>query len=134
MIAIDTNVLLRYVVDTADEDQVAQARAFVARECSPTAPALIVDIVLCEFVWVMRKTLRFQKADIVAALECLVIDSLIQFQDREIVLGAVQSYIEGDADLADHLLAANALKSGSVEVVTFDEAASKQSPFRLIGT
>ncbi len=133
MIAIDTNVLLRYVVDTGDEDQVAQARALVARECSPIAPALVVDIVLCEFVWVMRKTLRFKKADVVTALESLAIDSLIEFQDRENVLSALQSYAEGEADLADHLIAVNALKSGAAEIVTFDAAASKHSPFRLIG-
>ncbi len=133
MIAIDTNVLLRYVVDTDDEDQVAQARALVARECSPISPALVVDIVLCEFVWVMRKTLRFKKSEVVTALELLAIDSLIEFQDRESVLSALQSYAEGDADLADHLIAVNALKSGAAEVVTFDVAASKQSPFRIIG-
>ena len=133
MIAIDTNVLLRYVVDTGDEDQVAQARALIALECSPTAPALVVDIVLCEFDWVMRKTLRFKKAQVIAALECLAIDSLLDFQDRANVLSAMQSYADGEADLADHLIAVNALTSGAAEVVTFDTAAAKHSPFRIIG-
>ena len=134
MIAIDTNILLRYVVDTRDTVQVARARELVRQECSAASPALVVDIVLCEFVWVMRKTLRFKKEQIVEALDHLTRDSLIEFEDRISVLGAFQSYHEGHADLADYLIAAHALRCGADAVVTFDAATSNHSAFRVLDT
>jgi predicted nucleic-acid-binding protein len=134
MIAVDTNVLLRYVVDTRDEHQVARARKLIEQECSVDSPALVVDIVLCEFVWVMRKALRFKKPQIVQALQSLTLDRLIEFEDRPAFLSALQSFADGNSDLADYLIAANALKFGADVVVTFDAAASKHRAFRVLET
>ena len=64
MIGLDTNVLLRYLL----QDDAAQA-ARAARELERDERFLIDGIVLCELVWVLEAGYGCSRADIVGALE-----------------------------------------------------------------
>ncbi|MDQ5908993.1 MAG: hypothetical protein QG599_1087 [Pseudomonadota bacterium] len=66
MIAIDTNVLVRVVVDDPDApDQCQQARELLLTQGS----AWITQIVLIETVWVLESAYGLSKAEIVNVLE-----------------------------------------------------------------
>ena len=91
---------------------------------------LITDVVIAETVWtLLGRRYRAGKAEIMAALERLLEEPLVEFEDDEVIWRAVQNYRETDADFADALVVQKALsvasKSGrELEAMyTFDAAA-----------
>jgi predicted nucleic-acid-binding protein len=70
MIALDTNILVRYLT----QDDPAQSRAatrFIETELSSRRPGFVSSIVLCEIIWVLEECYHVERAElsrIVAAL------------------------------------------------------------------
>ncbi len=134
MIAVDTNVLLRYLLHD-DEAQAARANAvFDAAET-----VLITDVVLAETVWTLSgRKYRLAKAELAAVLERLFSEPNIRFEDDQVVWRALQAYKSAapvdeagsgkGAGFVDALIVFKALRtaSGSGEtlngVYTFDAA------------
>ena len=88
MIAVDTNVLLRYLLHD-DEAQAARADAvFDARET-----ILILNAVLAETVWTLAgRRYRLNEAELAAVLERLFSDPGIRFEDNRVVWRALQAF------------------------------------------
>ena len=124
MIAIDTNVLLRYLTKD-DEAQAAQAkRIFELNES-----ILITDVVLAETLWSLDGPVyKLAKPELIAVVQRLIDDKKIRFEDDEVVWRALFSFIQYDADFADALIVHKASKvaseaDGLQAVFTFDKAA-----------
>lgn len=124
MIAVDTNVLLRYLLRD-DEIQAEKARQIFERQ----ERILITDVVLAETMWTLiGRRYRAVKADLVAVVENLLQDPKVCFEDDEVVWNALQAYRKTDADFADALIVYKAQKTatfgnGLDVVYTFDTAA-----------
>ena len=129
MIAVDTNVLLRYLLHD-DEAQAARADAvFDAHET-----VLITDVVLAETVWTLSgRKYRLAKAELVAVLEKLFSEPGIRFEDDQVVWRALQAYksaaaLAKGAGFADALIVFKARRTAAEAgealngVYTFDEA------------
>jgi predicted nucleic-acid-binding protein len=129
MKAIDTNVLLRYVLRD-DEGQFARASAFFGTRTTQD-PAFVSLIVLAEFVWALRQRYRYSRADVRSLVETLLETAEIVFED-ETALSLVVSQAER-GDLADHLISYCARRAGCDSTVTFDtEAARRIPPMELL--
>lgn len=129
MKAVDTNVLLRYVLRD-DEDQFARAAAFF-RDRTAQDPAFVSLLVLAEFAWTLRRRYRYTRADIRSLVETLMETAEMVFED-EIMLAAVVAEAER-GDLADHLISYSARRAGCGSTVTFDtEAARAVSSMELL--
>ena len=88
MIAVDTNVLLRYLL----HDDAAQA-AWANAVFDTAETVLITDIVLAETVWTLSgRKYRLAKAELVAVLERLFSEPNIRFEDDQVVWRALQAY------------------------------------------
>ncbi len=61
MIGLDTNVLIRYIVQD-DEYQARIATDFIENECSKENPAFINEVTMCEIVWVLKRAYRYDKS------------------------------------------------------------------------
>ena len=86
--AVDTNVLLRYLLH---DDEAQAARADAIFDAAETI--LITDVVLVETVWTLvGRRYRLTKADIVPVLERLFSAPNIQFEDDQVVWRALQAY------------------------------------------
>lgn len=112
MIAIDTNVLVRLLVND-DQKQVAAAM----RSIEGAQPVLLLNTVLQECVWVLESLYESTRADIADALAALVRIPVIVLEGAE-VTSAIEWYRNG-MDFADamHLAAA----AGRCErLLTFD--------------
>ncbi len=126
MIGIDTNVLLRFLVDD-DVEQNESARRFMA-ERTEDDPVYLSAVVLAETVWVLRRRLGYSQRQITEMLRRLLgsVEAVIEFaEELEVAL------LEPDAtisDLADCLVAWAALKAGCSRVVTFDRKAARAIP------
>ena len=124
MIAVDTNVLLRYLLRD-DEVQAEKARQIFERQ----ERILITDVVLAETMWTLiGRRYRAVKADLVAVVENLLQDPKVHFEDDDVVWNALQAYRKTDADFADALIVHKAQKTatfgnGLDVVYTFDAAA-----------
>ena len=124
MIAIDTNVLLRYLLRD-DDAQSGRARRVFERE----ARILITDVVLVETLWTLcGSRYRATRADAIAVVDKLLAEPNVRFEDDEAVWSALQAYRETDADFADALIVYKAAKTAPSDdelsaVYTFDAAA-----------
>ena len=134
MIAVDTSVLLRYLLH---DDDTQAARADVVFDAAETV--LITDVVLVETVWTLAgRKYRLAKAELVAVLERLFSEPNIRFEDDQVVWRALQACrgaaSAGEAGLAkgagfaDALIVYKALRVASQAgealnaVYTFDAA------------
>jgi len=124
MKAVDTNILLRYVLRD-DEGQFARAAAFF-RTRTAQDPAFVSLVVLAEFAWVLRQRYRFSRTDIRSLVETLMEAAEIVLED-ETMLAAVLAEAER-GDLADHLIAYSARRAGCDSTVTFDTEAARRVP------
>lgn len=93
MIAVDTNVLLRRLLD----DDVAQAQK--ARHLFAKADRiLITDVVLVETVWTLKgKRYKASKEDIVAVVIGLLEEPNVVFENQQAVWSALNDYIDAPA-------------------------------------
>lgn len=130
MIAFDTNVLVRLVVqDDPGQAAVAEQRYRTAAETGDTI--FLCDVVLIELVWVLGFTYRATRADVIEALQGLLDDSVFVFQSRDAVQRGLASYRQTKADFADHLIGFHAKAYGSQTVYTFDRTLSREEGFSL---
>lgn len=121
MIALDTNVVLRFLVQD-DPLQSARAVAFFA-SLSPEQPAYLCREVLVELVQVLERDDRLSRPEIAAALDGLLSARELIVEAREMVGQAVQRYRQGGASFSDQMIVVGARLAGCHSVVSFDRQA-----------
>ena len=130
MIAIDTNILVRHLVN----DDLAQARA--ARELieslTPERPGFICREVAIEVVWVLERSYKFPRTRIVAALEQLADSNNIVIESSEDVATAAAAYEERRADFADLMILAASERAGARPLYTFDRRFARLEGVNLL--
>ncbi len=118
MIALDTNILVRVLVDDpSNPDQVAAARRTVAQQSSVYVP----QIVQVETVWVLRRAYGFSKSDIVKALHHLSVNKAYELEAADLFKQALEIYRDGAMDFSDALILVNTRVRG-LDLLTFDKA------------
>ena len=133
MIAVDTNVLLRYLL----HDDPGQA-ALADRVFGGVENVLITDVVLAEAVWTLvGRKYSLSAQGLVGVLERLFGEPSVRFEDDQVVWRALQAYrnvAAGDGEspaqigFADALIVSKAQRVASAAgetlngVYTFDKA------------
>lgn len=130
MIGLDTNVLVRYLMQD-DAAQAAKASRLIER-FSAEEPGYIVLVVLVELVWVLEGSYGIERARIAAALELLLRTRELRVEQAEAAWHAVRVYRESRADFADALIARCAVAAGCERTLTFDRDAARLAGMALI--
>lgn len=131
MPALDTNVLVRYLVQD-DPAQLAAARRLIQR-CVTQGMMLFVPVtVVLEFEWVLRSNFGFPKDDVLLTLSGLFSAAELTFESERALEVALQLFRKGSADFADCLHVALAAQAGEQPLWTFDKAAAKVSGAQLL--
>jgi len=115
MIAVDTNVLLRYLLDD-DAGQSKKAASIIAGNSN----ILITDIVLTETIWTLKgKKYNLNKESIIKVINTLFAEPNIIFEDGQTVWRALNDYKQAktikvgnkrkEADFPDALMVNKAL-------------------------
>ena len=131
MAALDTNVLVRYLVQD-DAAQLAAATKLI-RKCVSAGQSLFVPTsVTVELEWVLRSTYGFGKGDVVQVLSSLLSTAELVFQDEQALEVALLLFREGSADFADCVHIALASEAGEQPLWTFDKRAAKVAGARLL--
>jgi predicted nucleic-acid-binding protein len=133
MPALDTNLLVRYVVRD-DDAQLAAARRLIGR-CVAQGQSLFVPVtVVLELEWVLRASFGYLKDDVLQVLSNLFSAAELTFESDRALEVALQLYREHSADFADCLHIALATEAGEPPLWTLDKRAAKVIGAQLLRT
>lgn len=123
MIAIDTNVLVRILVDDPDApDQCRQARELLLAHGS----AWIVQIVLVETIWVLESAYGFGRTEILNVIERIRENPALELEAVDRLDAALTLYRDGATDFADSLILVAAMQRRLI-LHTFDRKLARMS-------
>lgn len=121
MIGLDTNVLLRVLVDDGSPD-VAKARKFVAARATEGHDFHVDAVVLVETVWVLETVFGYGRADLAAAVDAILGNAAYVVDGRETVAAALTLFRHGKADFSDCLIVARNATAGCTGTASLDKA------------
>ena len=124
MIGLDTNVLVRYIVED-DEKQAELARIAIEEKCSAGDPGFVSLMVLCEIVWVLQRAYTCSRVQIAEVLMNLLLTETLLIEYHDIAWQAYHDYYDGNADYADCLISRLNHAKGCSTTYTFDKKAAK---------
>jgi predicted nucleic-acid-binding protein len=128
VIALDTNVLVRYLVRD-DAAQARRAKALVDRLDADGERAYVSDVVMCELVWVLRRAYGFDRARIAATVGQLLAARQLAFSSTDRLWRAVRDFGAGKGDLADYVIREHGKDAGHDTLVTFDKTLHAEDGF-----
>ena len=128
MLGLDTNVLIRYLVQD-DRRQYEKAKRLIQREAGTGEPALVSLLVLLEIEWVLRSRYGLSKPEILAAFSALLDTADLAFEDETSVEYALYTWKDSAADFADCLIEARNRRLGCRATATFDGKALRVAGF-----
>lgn len=131
MIGLDTNVLVRYLM----QDDAAQARlASTAIESAAGRGERLrlTAITLVELVWVLESAYDQPRADVARALEQIVRTADFELEHVDHVRRAIERYRSTSADFADALIGLINEAAGCEHTLTFDRSLKRMSQFRVL--
>jgi predicted nucleic-acid-binding protein len=130
MIGLDTNVVVRYIMQ--DDPKQAAKAAKIIEALTPDDPGFITLVSVVEIVWVLTSCYDLQREQISQLLEQLLSTQALQVDNAETVWRAQRIYQGSKADFADCLIERIAFSAGCLRTVTFDVRASKSAGMKLI--
>jgi predicted nucleic-acid-binding protein len=131
MIALDTNVLVRYIVRD-DPRQAAIATRLIESECSASAPGVITLVVLCELVWVLDRGYGYGRADVATVLRQILVAEDLRAERSELAWRALNEFERGKADFADYVIALSGKEEKASVTCTFDKRTSGSNLFKVL--
>ena len=130
MIALDTNVLVRYLVQ--DDATQAQIASDVVDGLSEADQGFVGREVLIELVWVLERAYGFSRMEIANALDGLLAAIELVIENADDLGLAIELYRNDGYGFADMMIAAAARRAGARELVTFDRKAARLRGVRLL--
>ena len=130
MIGLDTNVLVRYIMQD-DPKQSAKATALI-EQLSPDNPGFIALVSVVELYWVLTSSYGLTAQQVKQALVVLLRAKQIIVDRADQVLRALRVFDDGKADFADCLIERTAAAAGCEQTMTFDVGAAKHAGMTLI--
>jgi len=128
MLALDTNVLVRVLVD----DPTAMGQCHRARTTvSEAGEVYVPQVVQIETIWVLASAYGLDQAAIQATLGAIANHPAFSLQRPEVFHAALQYYGDGHADFADCMILAESASAGH-ELATFDRKLGKLPGTRLV--
>jgi len=128
MIALDTNVLMRFLVED-DKAQSGRAARFVAKAIARDDPLFISDVVMCETVRVLVAAYQVPRQEIGETLGRLLMAAQVRYADVDRLSRALNAFLTGKGDFADYVIREEARAAGCEQVATFDRVLLKERAF-----
>lgn len=131
MIGLDTNVVLRYLLQD-DPAQRRVANRIFEQQLSAANPGFLNLATVLEIVWVLRSVLGRTPIQIAAHLETILSRTTLEVQNAEQVYEAAFALKRGTGEFEDALIGALNAWAGCSSTVTFDRKAGRLPHFRRI--
>lgn len=131
MMALDTNVLVRFLVK--DDDKQAALVYQLFKQSEEQQDVFFVPLlVILETIWVLQSAYDVPDEDIVSAINQLLLMPILKLEGHPAIQGFIASFREVKLDLADLLIAHVARSCGCEQVLTFDRKAAAFKHFQLL--
>ena len=131
MKALDTNVLVRFLVRDNEKQAKSVYRKF--KEAETNKEILFVPVlVVLETIWVLESVYGVTRQEILDSIDELLLMPILEFEVQSVIRNFVSSARETKMDLSDLLIAHSAKYSGCECVITFDKRASNFRLFELL--
>lgn len=130
MIGLDTNVLVRYVMQ--DDPRQSPKATRLVESLSSESPGFVPQVSIVEFVWVLSSSYGLGRDQVASALDLLLRSKELVVERADQVARALRVFRTGTADFADCLIERAADAAGCSATMTFDVAAAKTAGMRLI--
>lgn len=131
MIGLDTNVLMRHIV----QDDLKQARAasrLIESRCTSDDPGVVSLVVVCELAWVLDRGYGYDRPTVAGVLRRLLSAEDLRVEHSELAFQALSLYEKGSADFADYLIGLSQREQGVEVTFTFDRRAADCRLFQLV--
>ena len=128
MIAIDTNILVRYITQD-DLQQAEAAENLLAIYNNKPQSIFINNIVLCEFVWVLEKGYKYTQQQISSTIRIILSTEEFAFEYHNVLWLALEEYELKNIDFSDSLISRLNHNLGYKQTFSFDKSAIKNNPF-----
>ena len=121
MIAIDTNILLRYLIQPIDKNNPKWQVEAATNLINAAESVYLSDIVVAEIEWVLESVFGCSRIEIAEAVFTLASNQKFKFESWNALHCALMDYREfSKVDLSDCLIARRAKESGSQTLYTFE--------------
>ena len=131
MIGLDTNVLVRYIVQD-DPEQAAAVARLIEGQCTAQSPGYVSVPVLVELVWVLTTAYHYERAVVILVIRQILRTAEFVVEDRDTVWAALREFESGAADFADYVIAHRNHARGCTRTYTFDLRAARGNHFALV--
>jgi predicted nucleic-acid-binding protein len=130
MIGLDTNVLIRYIMQD-DPKQSPKANKIIDA-LSSDEPGFITVVSVLEIYWVLTTAYALTEEQFLQAMEGILRTKQFVVESADQVLRALRVFEKGRSDFADCLIERTAASAGCAQTMTFDVKASKHAGMSLI--
>jgi len=118
-VLLDANVLIRFLTKDHEEHYKISYKIFEQIE-SGEKEALLMDFILVEVVYVLKRIYKYEKSDISTALKKLLLYNHLYTENKLVTFEALNIYSDKNIDFADAMLYAKRNIDG-FEIVSFDK-------------
>lgn len=133
MSAIDTNILVRFIVRD-DASQCDKVNRLIRIHAELGEPIAVPVTVVLELEWVLRARFKFSKEAVLSTFDMLMAAEEIGFESLLAVKVALFAYRQCSADFADCLHLALVAYAGECPMLTFDRKAAQMNGSRLLSS
>ena len=125
MIGLDTNVLLRYLVQD-DPVQSPRATEIITHRLSEEEPGFVSLITILEVVWVLKSLYRRSRQEVANDIEMVLAADTLEVQNEQEVYHAVVALRNRTGSFEVALIGALGIWKGCSATLTFDEKAAQR--------
>lgn len=130
MIGLDTNVIVRYIMQDDSIQTPIATRLF--ESFSPEDPGYISAVALIETVWVLRSLYDANREHIQRVVDILLRSRGVVIERSDLVWIALGTYSRGNADFGDYLIERFGVAAGCEYTLTFDRTASRSAGMKQL--
>ena len=128
MIAVDTNILVRYFIG-ADDNESRQAILLIEQDLSSGQLGYVTSVAICEVIWVLKNHYRFGYTAQESVIRLMLDAVQLLVEHEDCVASALESR---HGDIADAIIHFVGVKQGCSKTVTFDKKFARLSGVELL--
>ena len=130
MIAVDTNVLVRYLV--RDDPEQAEAARALLQSATAVRPAYVCREVVVELIWVLERAYGYSRERVATILEELVATEGLVVEEGDDMARAALRYRSAAAGFSDLMVLSAARRAAALPLYTFDRKAARLEAVELL--
>lgn len=130
MIGLDTNVLVRYIMQ--DDIKQSALATRILESLTAESRGFVPLVAIVELAWVLSSAYELSRSQLIEAFEALLRTKELVVDCSDIVWKGLRLLQRSGGDFADCLIACTAEAAGCVKTVTFDRGAAKSGGMTLV--